>query len=91
VRESRILKRAFGPKRKGVAEKWRKLPTEELHNLYSSPNVFRTYKGKEMSSAEHVERMRGKCIGNISRKDWRTILWHLDLLLTADSVNSGHC
>jgi hypothetical protein len=33
--ENRVLRRIFGPKRDGVTAGWRKLHTEELHNLYS--------------------------------------------------------
>jgi hypothetical protein len=36
VFENRVLRRTFGPKRDEVAEGWRKLHNEELHNLYSS-------------------------------------------------------
>jgi hypothetical protein len=35
--ENRVLRRIFGPKRDKVMEEWRKLHSEELHNLYSSP------------------------------------------------------
>jgi hypothetical protein len=34
----------FGPKRDEVTGEWRKLHNEELHNLYSSPNIIRTIK-----------------------------------------------
>jgi hypothetical protein len=40
VFENRVLRRIFGPKRDGVTGGWRKLHNEELHNLYSSPNVM---------------------------------------------------
>jgi hypothetical protein len=43
--ENRMLWRIFGPKRDGVTGDWRKLHNEELHNLYSLPNV--NYKIKE--------------------------------------------
>jgi hypothetical protein len=38
--ENRVL-RLFGPMRDEVAGGWRKLHNEELHNLYSSPNIIR--------------------------------------------------
>jgi hypothetical protein len=47
VFENRTLKRAFVPKREGVTKNWRKLRTEELQNLYPSPNVIRTDKAKD--------------------------------------------
>jgi hypothetical protein len=41
VFENKVLRRIMGPKRPGVTGGWRKLHNEELHNLYSSPNVIR--------------------------------------------------
>jgi hypothetical protein len=38
--ENRALRRIFGPKRDEVTGDWRKLHNEELHNLYSSPNII---------------------------------------------------
>jgi hypothetical protein len=42
VFENRVLRRIFGLKRNKVTRNWRKLCNEELHNLYSSPNIIRT-------------------------------------------------
>jgi hypothetical protein len=39
--ENEILRRVFGPERKEVTGRWRKLLDEELHDLYSWPNVVR--------------------------------------------------
>jgi hypothetical protein len=36
-----VLKRIFGPKRDEVTGEWRKLHSEELHILYSFPNIIR--------------------------------------------------
>jgi hypothetical protein len=36
VFEKRVLRRIFGPKRGEVKRGWRKLQSEELHDLYSS-------------------------------------------------------
>jgi hypothetical protein len=41
VFENRVLRRIFGPKRDDVTGEWRKLHNEELHNLYSSPDIIR--------------------------------------------------
>jgi hypothetical protein len=41
VFENRVLKRIFGPKRDEVTGEWRKLHNEELHNLYSYPDIIR--------------------------------------------------
>jgi hypothetical protein len=36
---------------------WRKLHNDELHSLYSSPNVVRMIKSRRMRLAGHVARM----------------------------------
>jgi hypothetical protein len=36
---------------------WRKLHNEELHNLYSSPDIIRRIKSKRIMWAENVARM----------------------------------
>jgi hypothetical protein len=57
VFENRVLKRIFVPKRDEVTGEWRKLHNEELHNLYSSPDIFRKIKSKRMRCAVHVAGM----------------------------------
>jgi hypothetical protein len=58
VFENRVLRRIFGPKRDEVTGEWRKLHNEELHNLYSSPNIFRMIiMSRRMGWAGHVARM----------------------------------
>jgi hypothetical protein len=54
-----------GPKRDDVMGSWRKLHSEELHNLYPSPSIIRMIKSKTMRWAGHVARMgrRGMHIG----------------------------
>jgi hypothetical protein len=49
-------RRIFRPKRDEVTEEWRKLHSEELNNLYSSPNIIRQMKAKRMWLAGHVAR-----------------------------------
>jgi hypothetical protein len=39
---------------------WRKLHNEELHNLYSSPNIIRMIKSRRMRWAGHVARIGDK-------------------------------
>jgi hypothetical protein len=41
VIDNRVLRSIFGPKKDEVTGEWRKLHSEELHNLYSSPNTIR--------------------------------------------------
>jgi hypothetical protein len=48
--------RIFGPKRDKVIEGWRKLHTEELHYLYTSPNI-RMIKSRRMRWAGDVANM----------------------------------
>jgi hypothetical protein len=57
VFENRVLRRIFGPKRDEVTGEWRKLHSEELHNLYSSPDIIRQVKSRRMRWAGHVTRM----------------------------------
>jgi hypothetical protein len=57
VFESRVPRRIFGPKRNEVTGEWRKLHNEELHILYSSPNIIRQIKSKRMKCAGHVAHM----------------------------------
>jgi hypothetical protein len=52
-----LLRRIFGPKRNEVTGSWRKSHNEELHNLYSLPNIIRTIKSRIMRWALHVDRM----------------------------------
>jgi hypothetical protein len=56
VFENIVSRRIFGPKRK-EDESWRKLHNDELHRLYSSPNVVRVIKSRRMRLAGHVARM----------------------------------
>jgi hypothetical protein len=51
VFENRVLRRIFGPKRDEVMREWRKLHNEELHNLYSSPDIIRQVKANEEGGA----------------------------------------
>jgi hypothetical protein len=44
----------IGPKRNEVIGGWRKLHNEELHNLYSSPSIFRMIQSRRMRWAGHV-------------------------------------
>jgi hypothetical protein len=41
-----VLRKIFGPKREEDGS-WRKLHNDELHSLYSSPNIVRVIKAKE--------------------------------------------
>jgi len=60
VFENRVLRRMFGPKRDEVTGEGRKLHTEKLNKLYSSPNIVRVIKWRRMRWAGQVARMVGK-------------------------------
>jgi hypothetical protein len=52
----------FGPKREEDGS-WRKLHYDELHSLYSSPNIVRVIKSRRMRWARHVARTgEGRCV-----------------------------
>jgi hypothetical protein len=68
VFENRVLRKIFGPKREEDGS-WRKLHNDELHSLYSSPNIVRVIKSKRTRWAGHVARMGdGRCV-------YRVLVW----------------
>jgi hypothetical protein len=75
VFENRVLRRIFGLKRDEVTGEWRKLRNEELHDLYSSSNIFRVIKSRKMRLAGHVARIgEGRGVtgfwwGNLRERD----------------------
>jgi hypothetical protein len=57
VFENRVLRRISGPERDEVKGEWRKLDNEELHNLYSFPNIIRHTISRRKRWAGHVANM----------------------------------
>jgi hypothetical protein len=47
VFENRVLRRISGPKRDENGS-WRKLHNDQLHNLYSSPNIVRVINSRSL-------------------------------------------
>jgi hypothetical protein len=68
VYENRVLRRIFGPKRDEVTGEWRKLHSEELHNLYSYPAIIWQIKSRRKWWAGHVA-----CMGE-ERKVYRVLV-----------------
>jgi hypothetical protein len=56
VFDNSVLRKIFGPKREEDGS-WRKSHNDELHSLYSSPNIVRVIKSRRMRWARHVARM----------------------------------
>jgi hypothetical protein len=56
--ENRVLRRIFGPNRDEIIG-WRKMHSEELHKLYSLPNI-RAVSLRRMGWAGHVAYMGAK-------------------------------
>jgi hypothetical protein len=55
VFENRVL-RVYGPKREENGS-WRKLHNDEIHSLYTSPNIVRVIKSRMLRWVGHVARM----------------------------------
>jgi hypothetical protein len=80
VFKNRVLRRIFGSKRDEVTGKWRMLHNEELHILYSHPNIIMQIKSRIMTwvgqCATHgrgVKIVQGFA-GKVRRKEtsWKT-------------------
>jgi hypothetical protein len=56
VFENSELRKILGPKREEDGS-WTKLHNDELHSLYSSPNIVRVIKSRRMRWTGHVARM----------------------------------
>jgi len=54
VFENSLLRRIVGPKRDELTGEWRNLYTEELNDVYSSPNIDGVTKSKKMRWVGHV-------------------------------------
>jgi hypothetical protein len=56
VFENSVVRTMFVPNKDKVTEEWMKLHSEELHNLYSSPDIFTQVTSRTMRWAGHVAR-----------------------------------
>jgi hypothetical protein len=60
-----VLRKILGPKREEDGS-WRKLHNDELHSVYTSPNIVRVIKSRRMRWAGHVARMgEGRCVSRV--------------------------
>jgi len=57
VFENKVFRRIFGTRRDELTGEWRRLHSEELNDLYSSPNFVRVIKSRRMGWAGHVAHM----------------------------------
>jgi hypothetical protein len=60
VFENGVLRGIFGPKRDKMIEGWRELRNEELHNLYSLPNIITVIKSRRIRWVGHAALMGEK-------------------------------
>jgi len=72
VFENMVLRRIFGPRRDEVTGEWGRLYTEELNDLYSSPNIEQVIEWRRMRWAGHVA-----CMG-VERGVYRVLLGKLE-------------
>jgi hypothetical protein len=67
--ESSVLRRIFGAKRER-----RRLQNEQLHDLYSSPNIVQVIRSRRINWAGHVARMgdgRGAYWALVEKREWK--------------------
>jgi hypothetical protein len=55
-----VLRRIFGLKKDEITGDWRKLHDEELHDLYTLPNIIRAIKPRRVRWDGHVACMGAK-------------------------------
>jgi hypothetical protein len=67
-----VLRKIFGSERDEEGS-WRKLHNDELHSLYSSPNIVRVIKSRRMRGAGHVARI------GYGRRIYRVLVGRLEV------------
>jgi hypothetical protein len=56
VFENTVLRKIFGPEKEKMVGGWRRLHSDELRNLYASPNIIRVIKLRRIRWTGHVAR-----------------------------------
>jgi hypothetical protein len=77
VSENRVLRRMFGPQRDEITKEWRKLHSEELNNLYSSPKYRsgdKIEKNEIDGTCSALGERRGKYSGLVGKPERGTTL-----------------
>jgi hypothetical protein len=99
VFENEVRRKIFGPKRDAVTGEWRRLKNEELHDLYSLPNIIRIIKLRRMRWPGHVARMEEKSDAYrilVGRPEGRQPLgrprrrWENNIKMDLQDVGRGH-
>jgi hypothetical protein len=72
-----VLRRIFEPKREEDGS-WRKLHNDELHYVYSSPNIVRVIKTRRTRWAGHGARMGEEREGGERRGVYRVLVGRLE-------------
>jgi len=54
VFENRVLRRIFGPNREEASGGWRRLHKEEIHILYTLPNINRVIRSRKVPRTGHA-------------------------------------
>jgi hypothetical protein len=74
VFKNRVVRRIFRPKKDEATGEWRKFHIEEIHNLYSHPDIIRQMETRRMRWAGHVARMREESVQGFGGKEtsWKT-------------------
>jgi len=92
VFENRVV-RILGPKREEVTGEGRKPHSEELNDLYSSPNIVRVIKSRRIRWAGHVAR-KGERSGRERRGVYKVLVgkrrrWENNITIYLQDVGCG--